>query len=165
MRRPTSLPRRARAATLAWLVALVGCSPLASRPPPRRPLAYPDECSTSRWPVVGDAYLAANTGGLALLFVGAAAVEAERNSNAVVPSWDTHPLTVDKGLLIGAGLSVAATVALIASARYGLESARACDAAQTQFYVGHVGMPPAPGWPAPGTQTWPPPVAPSWPAR
>ena len=121
-------------AALAFPAALTGCSPLASVPPPKRPLVSLDQCSTSRWPVAGDVYWAVSTGSMALLFLGVAAGEDAHNQSAVVPSWDTHPLTVSKGLLVGGMLSIAATVALIKSAQYGLDSARACEAAQAELF-------------------------------
>jgi hypothetical protein len=129
-----SLTRVVLAAALAFPAAVTGCSPLASVPPPKRPLVSLDQCSTSRWPVLGDAYWAVTAGSMALLFLGVAAAEDAQNQSAVVPSWDTHPLTVSKGLLVGGMLSIAATVALIKSAQYGLDSARACDAAQAELF-------------------------------
>jgi len=134
-----------------FAIALGGCSALSSRPPSRRPLLYPEECSDSRWPVVGDVYLAVNTGSVALLFATAAGIEYAHNTTTVVPSWDQHRLSVDKGLLIGGALSVAATVALIRSARYGLESARACDDARLEPFRPGLSPPfsqPSPPWPS-----------------
>ena len=132
--RSGELLRLVLASALMFPAALTGCSPLASVPPPKRPLVSLDECSTSRWPVAGDVYWAVSAGSMALLFLGAAAIEDANNQNAVVPSWDAHPLTVSKGLLVGGMLSIAATVALIRSAQYGLDSARACEAAQAELF-------------------------------
>jgi hypothetical protein len=157
-----SLLRNVLVVSLALVPATTGCSAMSSRPPPRRPLVSPEECDTSRWPVVGDVYWAVNTASLALVLLGAAGIQYINNTQTVVPSWDARPLSVSKGLLIGGALSLAATVALGRSAAYGLDSARACDAAQMQWYLRMAATPPGPMLlPPPGP---PAPPAP-WPAR
>jgi hypothetical protein len=151
-------PRNLLVGALALGLATTGCSYMVSRPPPARPLVSPDECSRSRGPVVGDVIGAIETGSVAVLFLGAAGIQYVNNTEAVVPSWDAHPLSVDKALLIGSALSVAATAAFIASAGHGLDSARACDAARLDLYWRSGTPPPQPP---------PPPKLPPqpWPAR
>jgi hypothetical protein len=126
--------------SLALTLTSAACSPLASVPPPNRPLVSPEQCSDSRWPVVGDTYLAINTGSISLLLFGVAAAEYAENTHKVVPSWDARPLAVSPGLLIGGVLSAAATAALIRSAKYGLDSARACERARAELYTRNPGL-------------------------
>jgi len=145
------------------LLAPAGCSYMQSQPPPERPLQWEGECSTSRWPVVGDVYLSLNTGAIALLgFVAAAALS--NHSNETVPSWDPHPRSSDDVplfLAIGA-LGTAATYGLIRSAGYGLQSARDCDRAIAELQRARAGWPPPNGWywpqPAPPPPALPPPT-------
>jgi hypothetical protein len=146
------------AAALAGLVlAPSGCSYLFSQPPPPRPLRWDGECSTSRLPVAGDVYLAVNSGAIALVgFVGAGIVASNR-SNTTAPSWDTESdSTATTTLLIVGALGAAATFGLIKSANHGLDSARACDAAQLALLQQQAGWGAPPPWPAPA---YPPPPA------
>jgi hypothetical protein len=152
-------------AALALATAL-GCSALASVPPPNHPLASPEECSSSHGPFVIDSIAAANAGGLAAILLAAAAIEYGQDTDTVVPSWDARPLNSSRGLLVAGGLSVAATVALIRSAQYGLDSARACQGARTELYSRNPGPYPS----STGEPLWPPAPAPPrasapWPAR
>lgn len=127
--------------SLSWLrlalpatLLVSGCSYLFSQPPPPRPLVYGDECSSSRWPVVGDVYWAINAASLAVLFFAFAGYEYQQNTQRVVPSWEPpRTLTVDRGLFIAGTASASATTLFVSSAQYGLRSARACDAAARTF--------------------------------
>jgi hypothetical protein len=127
------LGRVGLAVVLALPAALAGCSPLASVPPPKTPLDSFQQCSTSRFPPIADAVLAANTAGLAVIFLSGATIEYAHNQSATVPSWDQKPLTVGAGWIVGSVVSTAATVALIESARYGVKSARDCQAARDEL--------------------------------
>src|SRR5262249_3163961 len=106
---------RVKFGSLVALALALGCSHMYSNPPPNRPLVDEHECSRSRGPVVGDTILAVNTGALAVLLWGVAALEYENNQSTVVPSWDTRPLTVNRGVLVTGVLSTAATAFLIYS--------------------------------------------------
>jgi hypothetical protein len=106
---------------------------------------FMSECSDSYWPVIGDGYLALNTGSIALLFLGAAAVQHSGASTEVVPSWKPQPqadANVPEFVTVGM-IATAATVALIQSARYGARSADACERARIRLIQGPpVGLPP-----------------------
>jgi hypothetical protein len=130
-------PRAFRLTTALIGVSLGGgCSLIASQPPPTQPLRTMSECSDSRLPVYGDIYLAINTGALALVGLAGAAITQNGASNEIVPSWDPHPRSNSgvASLLTFGVVTAAATVGLIGSARYGLRSAAACQAAQLEFF-------------------------------
>jgi len=136
----------------ALLTPAAGCSYIFSRPPPKQPLQYEGECSTSRLPVAGDVYWSVEGAAVAIVgFAGAAAV-AGSGSNQTVPSWNPRPST--GGLvpvLVGLGaLGAVATVATIKSAQYGLQSARDCDAAVAELQRRAWSAPPVWYWPPPG---------------
>ncbi|MDZ4695121.1 MAG: hypothetical protein SGI86_08210, partial [Deltaproteobacteria bacterium] len=121
------------------VTAMPGCSYLFSRPPsPLTPQANFVPCSSSRWPVVGDAYWAVNAFGFTALASGVALSESERQSKAIGPSWDDGARQNDsvKSYWIVAGLAAAATIGIVQSARYGLQSARDCDDAQYNYFRG-----------------------------
>ena len=110
-----------------------GCSMILSQPPPTNaPLRYGSECSDSYLPVIGDVYLATNTGGLAMLAFAAAAIQRENANNNVAPSWDAGKRTDSAvpGLVTIGMISTLATVGVIQSARYGARSADACAKAR-----------------------------------
>ena len=125
-------------------LGLGGCSLVLSQPPPTNaPLRYGSECSDSYLPVIGDVYLATNTGGVALLALAAAAIQHENAAKEVVPSWNAGMRT-DSAVpaLVTVGMiSTLATVGAIRSARYGARSAAACSSAR-QALMMH--------WPPPG---------------
>lgn len=134
-----------------------GCSYLLSQPPPPEPLRWEGECSTSRLPVVGDVYLAINTGALALVGIAGAGIAANNRSKEIAPSWDTKAdSTATTTLLIVGALGAAATVGLIKSASHGLDSARGCEAAQLSLLQRQAGWGAPPAWP--GAATPPPPA-------
>jgi hypothetical protein len=135
------------------LTASGGCSHLFSQPPPPRPLQWEGECVASRAPVVGDVVLSLYTGSLAVVGFAGAAFVAGNASNQTVPSWDPQPRSSGgMPLLLALGaLGTVGTVGLIRSARYGLQSARACDAAKSDLMSRQMAWPPPPAW------TWPPP--------
>jgi hypothetical protein len=124
---------KARGLAMAFALSAAGCSALGSVPPPKQPIFAFEQCSTSRFAPVADIYGAVNTGALAVFFLAGTAVEYEHNQNATVPSWDPKPLKVDSVWLVGSVLSTAATIAFIASAQYGLKSARDCQAAREEL--------------------------------
>jgi hypothetical protein len=141
------------------LIAPAGCSYMQSQPPPERPLRWEGECSTSRWPVVGDVYLSLNTGSIALLSFLAAALVSSNASDETVPSWDPHPRStkvVPLFLTVGV-LGTAATYGLIRSAGYGLQSARDCDGAIAELQRARAAWPPPNGWSGPPQSSPPPP--------
>jgi hypothetical protein len=132
-----------RLVAIVALAATAGCS-YARRPTPQRPLLYPGECSSSRGPAIADVIAAVNTGALAVLFLGIAGIEYNQNLNTTVPSWDPHPLTVNREVLVLGAASTAITAALIASTVHGVRDARACDAARFEFYLRTGTSPPLP---------------------
>ena len=144
------------AALVGLALAPAGCSYAFSQPPPPRPLRWDGECSSSRLPVVGDVYLAVNSGALALVGLVGAGIAANNRSNQTVPSWDAKAdsSTVTTLLIVGA-LGAVATVGLIKSANHGLDSARGCEAAQLSLLQQQAGWEPPPVWN--GTAYPPPP--------
>lgn len=153
------------AVTLAGILSLGGCSHLASQPPPPRPMQHPAECSDSRLPVFVDYYLATSTASLALLAAAGAKLTYDREKETVVPSWE-RPKRAREHIyfLVGTSLAAAAgTVMFVRSASHGLASARACDAALSEFNQRHLGPfwpPAAPPYPGPFPQ--PPQVPPPY---
>lgn len=140
----------------SFALGMGGCSAMLSQPPPANtPLRYGSECSDSYLPVVGDVYLATNTGGLAVLTLAAAAFQHQNASRDIVPSWDAGQRT-DSAVpaLVTVGMiSTLATVGLIRSARYGARSADACNRARQAL----IQRWPSPPWPV----FSPPPSAPN----
>ncbi len=138
----------------------MGCSLIVSQPPPvDRPMRSETECRDATWPVYADGYLALNTGALAVVFLGAAAIAQSTAGSEVEPSWKPHSMATQDVRTLGAiGLvATAATVGLIQSARYGSRSARECEFARSQVQQGQYDMPanpgPLPQTPAPVGQT------------
>jgi hypothetical protein len=133
------------------VLGMGGCSLMLSQPPPANaPVRYGSECSDSYLPVIGDVYLATNTGGLALLTFAAAAIQRQNANDNVAPSWDAGKRT-DSAVpaLVTVGMiSTLATVGAIRSARYGARSADACSSARQALLMRA---------PPPGPFLYPPP--------
>lgn len=145
-----------------------GCSYVTSVPPPRnRPLSHTNECSDSRWPVVGDVYLALNTASLALILFGAAAILNGHRSTTPSASWVPPGDSGATPYLAAGLLATASTVLVVKSAGYGLASARACDVARIDLFMRppepHSGQPwhPPAGTPPPPSPSPPEPWKPS----
>jgi hypothetical protein len=159
----------------AWLVraslltlAATGCSALVSRPPPAHPLVEERDCSRGRAPEIVDSIAAGVAGGFTGIFAASTLLEYESEKDDVQPSWDVHSVAPSKGLLITTAVGAATTFALIASARYGRESSRACDAARAELrlrdpyrWAPRPRWAPPPAMPPPASGPWAPPAPPS----
>jgi len=164
----TSGPSRLHVLVVAALVpalatSTMGCSAMMSRPPPDHPMAEERECSRARAPEIVDAIAGGVTGGVALVLLGAALIGYESRKDDVQASWAAQRIEPDTGLVATGALGVAAGVGLLASAKYGRESARACDAARAELRRRQ-----APPWLQPSPWTPPPtppgsPPPPAWP--
>jgi len=133
-------------------LGLGGCSMMLSQPPPANaPVRYGSECSDSYLPVIGDVYLATNTGGVAVLAFAAAAIQRENANNNVAPSWEAGKRTDSAvpGLVAVGMISTLATVGAIQSARYGARSADACASARQALITRWPPPSPFPHPPAP----------------
>jgi hypothetical protein len=129
-------------------LATTNCSLMLSKPPPQRPMATFDDCSASTLPVWFDGYWVATSASFALVGFGGAALRYSQAKDDTQPSWDARPDTSAMSTLLAiGGISTAVTIALIQSARYGVRSSEACQAARAElltrppFYV----EPPAAG--------------------
>jgi ammonia channel protein AmtB len=128
--------RVARAFVLAMAlpaIAATGCSAMLSRPPSALPLATAGECSRARAPEIVDAVAGGVAGGVAAILLGAALFDYETSKDDVQSSWNVHRVQPSPGLLVVGGLATASMVGLLTSAKYGHDSARACDAARAEL--------------------------------
>ncbi|MEA2700831.1 MAG: hypothetical protein QOI66_5102 [Myxococcales bacterium] len=130
------------------VIAATGCSAMLSRPPPARPLAAASDCSRGRAPEIGDAVAGGVTGGVAAILLSAALFDYETSKDEVQSSWNVHRVQPNPGLLVVGGLAMASMVGLLTSAKYGRDSARACDAARAELHL-RTAPPwqPLPPWP------------------
>jgi hypothetical protein len=158
-----------------WAVAVTvlgvwvggGCSALSSRPPVTVPLASLSECSRSRAPAIGDVIMAGVAGGTTVVSLGIAAIQKSAAENEIVPSWDPHTRAdANVGTFVTVGIiAAAATVGLVASARYGFHGASECRAAQQELLLRSSPPQPPPWYPPPPSYPQPPwyPPPPSYP--
>jgi len=145
--------RAGRAVAVAVAVAVLagGCSAVIGPRPPQRPLRVQDDCDNSRGPFYVDALGAggaASVAGLMFLVLG---LEYLGSVNDTTPSWDPHssaPSNSGKLAAIG-GVATVATVALFASAVYGLRNAKQCDAARLDLIQASRQQPPPTPPPSP----------------
>ena len=123
------------AATTAALTASGGgCSALASRPPPDRPLRDRSECSRSVAPPIMDVVGAASSGVTGAVLLAMAATKGSAQEEAE-PSWNLHRRSEwSTATYVLVGVSAEAVAAALAvSTAYGFRSVQTCRLAAREL--------------------------------